>query len=1370
MISLILMPADSAAAQGPDKNGVLELGIGVGVAEWAPSLYADLEIEWHFDGFNFQGDNPRVEYTDVGVELGNLIDNTICPFAGKVREYTSPLDPVVDVFETRIGIISDVLNDDITILDLANVGEEVAGLVDADRLEKNLKTVTTFVDVLSTIRSIDDACSRTGDASVSFGSLSLQGISASASEVAIDWLEDNAGLDLGSDPIQTLKNIAQDFYEETQAATVTGLEVAFPLLENPLSGFEWLLGIRHVPIVTLDVVDVSVNLELPLTFPIGPAYVGLEGGLEIDAGLAVGFDTLGFTDFFQSKNAADLFNGFYISDGEFPDGGGKDVPEISIVGSLAAVAGIGFEDFGAGVYGGLFADIEVDLIDPDEDGRVRGFEFSSEEGCIQIDGGVDLEAGIEANALGFLEADIPLGSEEIASFGYTVYCAPVTDSPLADLNTSTNTLTLLVGEDAKFRTVSPNVEEEYFEVEQTDLGLLVSAFGKSQLIKGRVDKIVANAGTEDDTIIIASEIKIPADLDGGAGENTLIGGSGNDTLTGGSEADHLEGGDGDDTINTGDGLNIVDGGEGMDTINGGNDRDEIDGGGGVDTINGDGGDDLIYGGGEGDTLNGGTGEDYIDGEGGDDTINGDEGDDDLFGGSGVDTIKGNQNADYIDGGGGGDFLYGNNGPDTIEGGEGDDTIEGGNQNDIINGGDGDDTIDGGDGVDTIHGDGDDNDGNVGSDDDTINGDEGDDLLFGDRGDDMISGGLGDDTIEGNAGNDELSGNDGIDTVNGNSGTDTLEGGGGGDNLYGDSGDDTIYGYADVEVGLPLLNDDDTIYGDTGDDVIYGQTGFDTIYGEEGEDTLDGGPDNDTIYGGEDADTIRGDSGEDLLLGEWGGDTIEGGEGNDEIRGMTGNDRLFGDDGEDEIFGDDGDDYVEGGAGNDHIEGGQGDDELHGNEANDRMFGQNGDDKMYGGSGADEMYGQADRDFMYGDNGEDRMFGGTENDTMRGGNGVDVMQGNEGDDLMLGNGGNDQIDGDEGNDVLRGNDGSDTLIGDVGNDRAMGGDGNDVIRGDEGNDILEGDAGDDEIIGGAGKDELHGDAGVDSLEGGANDDYLWAGDGIGNTLLGGGGNDHLVGSEEGQDDPDFRDAIPFGDTLIGGPGNDFINGLGGGDRIEGGTGNDEIHGGPHGDLIIAGPNVSAGPDQDIVYGGLGDDIIRGGADADELNGGLGTDNISADPADTSSANGVAPEPLASLSSNSSPGSTGTSSWASLDGSASTDGLSQVGGFEQASYAADGGVYVAWVDVRDGDSEIYIAFRSDDSVSGWEGMRVSDGGLSEDTNASRRPAVVRTEEGLMVSWTNIDENGNHSISVAALRMDALGAGWSVTTVSGGKPSRS
>src|SRR5205823_7104854 len=89
----------------------------------------------------------------------------------------------------------------------------------------------------------------------------------------------------------------------------------------------------------------------------------------------------------------------------------------------------------------------------------------------------------------------------------------------------------------------------------------------------------------------------------------------------------------------------------------------------------------------------------------------------------------------------------------------------------------------------------------------------------------------------------------------------------------------------------------------------------------------------------------------------------------------------------------------------------------------------------------------------------------------------------------------------------------------------------------------------------------------------------AGTGNGDGLYGGPGNDRIYGSDEGADvDPDFNDAIRFGDVIDGGPGDDIIEGLGGANSILGGDGNDTING---------------GFGSDWIRGGLGNDVLYAG---------------------------------------------------------------------------------------------------------------------------------------------------------------------------------
>ena len=645
--------------------------------------------------------------------------------------------------------------------------------------------------------------------------------------------------------------------------------------------------------------------------------------------------------------------------------------------------------------------------------------------------------------------------------------------------------------------------------------------------------------------------------------------------------------------------------------------------------------------------------------------------------------------------------------------------------------------------------------------DTINGNEGNDLLFGGSGNDTIKGQLGDDIIEGGEDRDFLFGGSGNDDINGDGGGDEISGGVGNDTLIGGEGADTIFGN---EENLQELSadetDDDLILAGDDSDSVFGNQGDDTIDGEAGNDLiLSGGDGDDTVYGGDGDDVIAGDAGFDELFGEDHDDVIDGGDQDDTIRGGGGDDQISGNNGNDLLFGDADDDSIRGGLGHDEIDGGAGNDYLVGNRGHDDIYGNYGDDVVEGNEGDDRLRGNEGHDLMYGDDGRDDMAGGPGNDTMRGGRDVDIMRGGDGDDLILGHTGSDELFGDGGNDVIKGFTGNDTIDGGDGNDRVDGQDGEDAIDGGAGDDLLRGGSGNDTVDGGDGDDQLHGDQGVDVLLGGDDDDFLIAGNGIGNRLAGGDGDDHLVGSDDGSDDPDFSDAIPFGDILIGGRGDDTIEGLGGADVIDAGLGNDLVWGGNHGDQIVSGfatPWPAA--DDDTVYGGAGDDRIDDAAGTNLLDGNEGADTING------GAVAVPPVPAPSPAFSMSVGIEVDGYWEELSDSATKDGLTQVGGFEEAVYADDSGVYVAWVDWRNGNSEIYLAYHNDGSGDWIElGASASGGGISNDPQQSRRPTIAKAGDELLVAWTSIDENGNTNIETA---LQSLNWGRRSTTGQTGK----
>jgi hypothetical protein len=170
--------------------------------------------------------------------------------------------------------------------------------------------------------------------------------------------------------------------------------------------------------------------------------------------------------------------------------------------------------------------------------------------------------------------------------------------------------------------------------------LLVSVDGHTTPFNvADVSSIQVSGLVGNDTININQRngvIGIPAQLDGGAGNDTLGGGSGNDSLTGGEGNDRLIGRKGDDLIRGGAGDDRLMGRFGDDSLRGNAGSDDLEGGAGSDDLSGGAGRDV---------LAGGAGSDSIRGGGGNDRIRGGGGNDFLDGGMGFDRIRGDSGAD-----------------------------------------------------------------------------------------------------------------------------------------------------------------------------------------------------------------------------------------------------------------------------------------------------------------------------------------------------------------------------------------------------------------------------------------------------------------------------------------------------------------------------------------------------------------------------------------------------------------------------------------------------------------------------------------------------------------------------------------------------
>jgi uncharacterized delta-60 repeat protein len=101
-----------------------------------------------------------------------------------------------------------------------------------------------------------------------------------------------------------------------------------------------------------------------------------------------------------------------------------------------------------------------------------------------------------------------------------------------------------------------------------------------------VHAIVASGGEGDDVLTVAAAVSVPAQLNGGFGDDVIVGGAGDDDLRGDDGNDHLTGGAGNDHVgfnavgplNSEPGDDILFGGAGEDWMVGGHGTDQIYGG------------------------------------------------------------------------------------------------------------------------------------------------------------------------------------------------------------------------------------------------------------------------------------------------------------------------------------------------------------------------------------------------------------------------------------------------------------------------------------------------------------------------------------------------------------------------------------------------------------------------------------------------------------------------------------------------------------------------------------------------------------------------------------------------------------------------
>jgi hypothetical protein len=577
-LALTLRFADIAATTSINESKVF------------PKLYADFQLDWEWKLGDKTVAKPSVGLYNINLDLGSFISDFLGPIAEKINDIIKPFDPILDALATRIPVLSDFMGRTYTVLDLA---------ADFGKVDRR------FIDAVYDVRAL---VKLVAEASIEAKSL------GTPIKLLIGHLPDVSDLKSANGGLLGLVNsgtttatkaaasgLAGGSSPKTEAAfkkstSATGGGFQFPILK-PENILKLLTGKGDVTLVAYDIPKLEVKMEMSKSFRIyGPLVGTFRGEIGAWMDLAVGFDTKGLNQYKISGDPIDVLDGFYISDRANADGTGADVPEAGLFGEIAIGGGLDIGIARAGIEGIFRATADLDLNDPNDDGKIRASEIYSlltyktpdgksygplNLGSIKLKGTVGARAYVDVNLLFGWKNVWSYRTPTVTIFEKT-FAAPRPQPTLA--TASGGNLTLNGGPSAADRSFGSTTDVgESYTITGTgsNVTVLFNNTGISQTYTG-VTALSFNGGKGDDVL----------DVRNFAGTVNFIGGEGNDTVYTAKGGGTYDMGSGNDIIYGNIGVDKISGGVGADTIYGGDGNDILDGGDGNDLLIGGAGDDT----------------------------------------------------------------------------------------------------------------------------------------------------------------------------------------------------------------------------------------------------------------------------------------------------------------------------------------------------------------------------------------------------------------------------------------------------------------------------------------------------------------------------------------------------------------------------------------------------------------------------------------------------------------------------------------------------------------------------------------------------------------------------------------------------------
>jgi len=338
-------------------------------------LFGDIPLLTYTDGVMRGTPTTNFTFKNTELSLGSIANNIVLPVLKKIDTVIAPMRPVLDVLYSdlkSIGIgylFPDIDGDGkVTLIDMASAVKPVGlGFI------KSLKTLSDLSKQASASSSagllMGDFTATNFNPFGAVNSLQSAGITKTTSAASADQQLSSNG-DSGSGLIKSFK-------------ALEGLK--FNLLDDSSNAIRLLIG-QPVSIFTYDLPDLELAFSVEKKKNLGttPFVIGVAGSISASADLAFGYDTYGLQKWsnsnYDSSKVSQVFDGFYVSDRENPDGTGADVDEFKLSAGLTLSGGVGLALSPAvDIFGGLVGELKggptFDLKDPNKDGKVRADEL-----------------------------------------------------------------------------------------------------------------------------------------------------------------------------------------------------------------------------------------------------------------------------------------------------------------------------------------------------------------------------------------------------------------------------------------------------------------------------------------------------------------------------------------------------------------------------------------------------------------------------------------------------------------------------------------------------------------------------------------------------------------------------------------------------------------------------------------------------------------------------------------------------------------------------------------------------------------------------------------------------------------------------------